>query len=158
MSFATLDSLYVGAMWVGFSYGGWWSVGPAVIAERYGGRAFASLVSLVNISTAVASYALNSGLAAGVYAAHTPAGSNTCLGLACFQATFITLAALNVASAGLAVWLSVRLRPLYDSQGKPAPYALFRPDGETGAVGNAVDAALARVACCRRRGAEPSAL
>lgn len=123
LAFTGLEALYILAPMAGFAYGGAWSIGPALISERYGGRNFASINSLTNVATAVASYALNSGLAAAVYDAHTPAGSTTCTGIQCFQATFLALSGLNVLGVGLCLLLGRRMRGFYDAEGKARSYA-----------------------------------
>jgi MFS family permease len=132
LAFSSLGggALYLGVMATGFTYGGFWSLGPSLVAERYGPRAFASIYSVTSLTTAVASYALNAGLAAGVYQAHTPPGATTCtVGIACFQTTFLTLAGLNVAGAAVAAWLAVRMRRFYDpATGRALPYHVIAAD------------------------------
>ena len=119
-------------------------MGPALIAERYGGRYFASINSLTNVATAVASYALNAGLAAAVYQAHTPAGSTACTGPACFQLTFLVLAALNVLGTGLAVWVLARTRRLYDARGRAVDYNEFAAGETASPAAAAIEAFLFR--------------
>ena len=48
-----------------------------------------------------------------------------CLGIACFQATFLTLAGLCAAGAASTVYLSWRLRGLYNEEGRVVRYAAF---------------------------------
>lgn len=148
LAFASLESLYVLAPLAGFAYGGAWSLCPALVSERYGGRAFASINSLTNVATAVASYALNSGLAAAVYDAHTPAGSTVCSGIQCFQVTFLALAGLNAAGVGLCLLLGARMRRFYAPDGKAVPYAEI----ESSLPPNALAARIEGALCRRRRG------
>ena len=128
MAFSNLTLLYVAVVCTGFAYGGFGSLLPTLIAERYGTRAFGALGAASNVASAAASYALNTGLAASVYTAHLPSGATSgtvCIGLPCYQATFLTLAALCAAGTVSTVYLSWRLRSLYDADGRAVSYTLF---------------------------------
>lgn len=150
LAFSSLGggALYLGVLATGFTYGGFWSLGPSLVAERYGPRSFASIYSVTSLATAVASYALNAGLAASVYQSHTPPGETTCTaGIVCFQATFLTLAGLNVVGAAFAAWLAVRMRRFYDpATGRALPYHVIAADvaGSSGDDGDGDTAKAAR--------------
>lgn len=117
-----LNSLYAACLWAGFTYGGFWSLGPALFGERFGSVAFASIYSLTAVSTAMGGYALNTVLAAGVYQRHASAGNPICLGIECFRTTFVVLAGLNAAGALLGGLLMRRMAPCYTAQGAARPY------------------------------------
>lgn len=149
LSASNLTSLYAGSIWVGASYGAFWSVGPPLVADRFGARAFAAIYSLSSISTAIASYALSAGLAASVFDAHSHDGGATCLGIACYQTTFIVLSALCGVGTLAGLMLTRRLRPLYNDKGQARRYVevaeLFAPS----ALARLAQRTLLPLCCCR---------
>ena len=99
---------------------------PPLVAERFGSRSFAALNALCNLATALGSFVLNAQLSARLYQSHIPeGGGTTCLGKDCFQTTFLILAALCVVGGFSTLFLSHRLRGLYDAQGKVIPYTTY---------------------------------
>ena len=115
MAFATLGNglLYVGVCLTGAAYGSFWSLGPSLVADRFGTRCFASLYNVVSLFTAVASFVFSGEMAGAFYAAATPSGAADCEGPGCFRNTFLVLAGLCAVAALAAAVLAVRLRDLY---------------------------------------------
>lgn len=150
-AYADLNSLYFAVVWTGASYGMFWSIGPALISDRYGQANFASIYSLTSLSTGLASYLLSAVMASAFYQAHTPAGSTTCLGQACYQTTFSALAALCGVGTLSAAFVSWRLRGLYGPDGLAIPYSEFEQTdgGRPTALAQWAQRALMPLCCCR---------
>lgn len=149
-AFSNLSLLYLGAMLSGFSYGGFWSLGPTLIGERFGARAFASINAVSTAGVALGSFSLSATMAARNYQAHITNGGSVCLGVDCWRSTFIALAAVCAVGTAAGLWLTFRLRPLYvGPDGKAIQYAAFiRAYGHAGCTA-AVQRALLRLCCCR---------
>jgi len=149
-AFAPLGALPFAAAWAGFSFGAFWAVGPPLVADRFGNRAFGGIYSVSMLAPAVGSYSLSLGLAAAVYEANIgPGGGTVCLGAACYRATFLVLSALCVAGAGAALWLTVRLAGLYRGHGgRAVPYDAYPPAHAHGCFVRALQRVLGRVCCC----------
>ncbi|RYE99317.1 MAG: hypothetical protein EOO41_01205, partial [Methanobacteriota archaeon] len=76
----------------GFAYGGIWSVGPSVAADRFGARAYAGVFAIISMSSALASYTFSAQLASSIYTRNiAPGGGNSCFGAGCYQVTFVIL-------------------------------------------------------------------
>ena len=108
--------LYLAVFLTMFGYGANLSILPAALHERYGQRHFGSIWAFSQTAMVVASSFFATGLAAHVYEAHATlnaAGAQTCLGNACFSATFFTLAALAGGGAALAGVLATFLTDFY---------------------------------------------
>jgi hypothetical protein len=123
LTFADLNVLYVGVALTGFAYGGFWSLGPALVADRFGMKAFAATYSLTSLFTALSSYVMSAVVASAIYQSHIVGGGTDCTaGRACFQDTFIILACMCGAATLVGMLLTYRLRSLYDEKGKPKPW------------------------------------
>lgn len=169
-AFSGLGALYAAVAWSGLSFGAWWSLGPALVADRFGERAFASIYGLSSIASGFASFLLSTLLAGRLYEARAdvpapgpPGEPAMCIGHSCFRDTFLALGGLALLAACLSVWLAVKMRPLYRGpRGKALRYDAFVAAHGSSAVGMAVqaalDAALGRLqallcsCCCRSRG------
>ena len=116
--------MYPASILAGFFFGGFQSLAPPLIAERFGSRSYAALNAASQMATAIGGFLLNAELAASVYNSHVqPKNGSTCIGPECFRLTFWLLTALCMLGAVSTVALWYRLRPLYDNFGKPLPYA-----------------------------------
>ncbi|KAA0150031.1 hypothetical protein FNF29_00481 [Cafeteria roenbergensis] len=112
-AFADPGALYFSVILCGFAYGGFWSLLPAILADRFGTRAFATLYAFVMLAPAVGSVVLGEVMASAFYDAHVTAGSNDCIGQECFQATFLILCGICVVAAGIGGYLTWKLRGHY---------------------------------------------
>lgn len=150
-AYADLNSLYFAVVWTGASYGMFWSLGPPLISDRFGQGNIASIYSLTSLSTGLASYLLSAIMASALYQAHTPAGSTTCLGHACYQTTFFALAAMCGVGALSASYVAWRLRGLYGPDGLAIPYSEFEQTeaGQASALARWTQKALMPICCCR---------
>lgn len=128
MAFSDLNLLYAGVILTGFFYGGFWSVGPALLGDRYGMKAFAAVYGLSALWTALASYVLSATMASVIYTAHiTEPNSTDCTaGKACYQTTFIILAILCGIGTLLGLYLVRRLKLLYNDNGTTIPYNIWK--------------------------------
>ena len=154
MAFATLENglLFVGVAVTGAAYGSFWSLGPSLVADRFGVRSFASLYNVVSLWTAAASFLFSAEMAGAFYAARTPAGAASCVGVLCFQDTFLVLAGLCSLAAAAAALLAVRLRDLYEpGTGVARDYAAWaarNPAQARGTLARAVSRSCAPRCCC----------
>jgi len=148
VAFADLTWLLVGAAWAGLSFGAFWSLGPALVADRFGERAFAPVYALSSIATGLASYLLSTLLAAGLYQRQLDAAAaegTVCLGQACFRDAFLTIAGIAVLAALLASFFSRKLRSLYRGpQGRALRYDAFVSSYKPWRCGRRLDASCAR--------------
>ena len=128
MAFADLNILYAGVILTGFFYGGFWSVGPALMGDRYGMKSFAAVYGLSALWTAFASYLLSATMASVIYTAHitVPNSTDCTAGKACYQTTFIILAILCSIGTLLGIFLTKRLKLLYNNEGVTIPYHLWK--------------------------------
>jgi MFS family permease len=126
-AFSSLNMLYVAALWTGFSYGSFWALGPSIFADRFGGRAFASIYAVSNLSSAAGSFILYAQLATSIYNSHiAPGGGTKCYGPDCYRLTFIILALMCALATLAAAWLSWRLRPLFVGEnGRAIDYSAY---------------------------------
>jgi hypothetical protein len=115
ISICDLASLNVYVLIIGIAYGGYWSVGPIFLTDRFGVDRFSVTYGMSNVATAMGTFILSSGLQTYVYQQHLSPGSSFCYGLHCFQLTMYTLTTLNVLAACGALWLVKRSRRLYDT-------------------------------------------
>lgn len=156
-AFSGLGALYAAVAWSGLSFGAWWSLGPALVADRFGERAFASIYGLSSIASGFASFLLSTLLAGRLYEARAdvpapgpPGEPAMCIGHSCFRDAFLALGGLALLAACLSVWLATKMRPLYRGpRGKALRYDAFVSAHGTSAAGLAmqacVDSTLLRV-------------
>ena len=158
MSFATLGNglLFVGVGVTGAAYGSFWSLGPSLVADRFGTRCFASLYNVTSLWTALASY-LFSGVMAGAFYAAAASGSGgassaDCSGSICFRNTFLVLSGLCALAALAAAVLAVRLRDLYVPETGVArsfsEWARRNPAQATSRFARASSRACTPLCCC----------
>lgn len=92
----------------GLSFGGVWSLLPAIASELFGLSHFASNYSLLQTSTALGGYVITGWLAGSLMDA-----SETCRGNACFATAFLVNAILGVATIAAAWTLDRRTRTIF---------------------------------------------
>jgi hypothetical protein len=149
--FADLSVLYAGVALAGFAYGGFWSVCPALVADRFGTKAFAATYSLSSFWTAIASYTMSATMASEIYQSHVPAGQTDCdAGQACFREAFLVLAGMCAFATLVGLLLTRRLRGLYDSKGRALPYNQWRrmSGGRISPAARSAKRFLAPLCCC----------
>jgi len=153
LAFADLNSLYLGVILTGFAYGSFWSIGPSLIADRFGVRCFASLYNVVGLWASAASYIFSGVLVSFFYAARSQPGSTDCTqGILCFQDSFLTLAGVGTLSALSCTVLAIRLKGLYDPMtGQVRSYAEFKkldPEGGSSSLARWAVVACQPICCC----------
>merc|ERR1711974_6973 len=60
LSFATMPGLWSGAVLAGFSYGGFWTLGPSMISEIFGTKHFATLYNFMSLAVSLGSLVFSS--------------------------------------------------------------------------------------------------
>lgn len=103
------DAIYPGVVVAGLAYGGLMAATPTVLADSFGPTYFGSNWAAVRAAPALGSLLLATFFASAVYAYHTDSGSDTCVGVECFQLTFFGCAGLCALSAVASGILSRRL-------------------------------------------------
>lgn len=114
LAFATVETLFVGAIIAGFSYGGFWTLAPSMIADLFGTKNFASLYNIFAIAVSCGSLVFSTILCARLYdwqaQAHPGKTQSDCVGPTCFRWTNLICAGAGVAGLLLAVALHVRVK------------------------------------------------
>jgi hypothetical protein len=126
-----------------------------VYAERFGGRAFATINAMGSLGTALASYTLSAQMAALLYQSHITDGGTVCIGSDCFLDTYIILACSCGAIVALGLLLTWRTRSLYATpRGRAAPYPVFIANyaHRSGRITHAVQRVLLPLCCGNRAG------
>eukprot|EP00927_Polykrikos_kofoidii_P075661 TRINITY_DN7203_c0_g1_i11.p1 TRINITY_DN7203_c0_g1~~TRINITY_DN7203_c0_g1_i11.p1 ORF type:complete len:525 (+),score=60.71 TRINITY_DN7203_c0_g1_i11:36-1577(+) len=89
VSVGNLMMLFLGAVTVGFSYGGFWTLVPSLVAELFGMDCFATLYNIMSISVSAGSLIFSTVLAgqlydreAKIHPAHSGSG---CVGPTCYR-------------------------------------------------------------------------
>jgi MFS family permease len=153
LAFADLNTLYLGVILTGFAYGSFWSIGPSLIADRFGVRCFASLYNVVSLWASAASYIFSSVMVSSFYASRSQPGSTDCdQGILCFQDSFLTIAGVNVLSALSCTLLAIRLKGLYDpTTGQVKSYADWKkldPEGGASSLARWAVVVCQPLCCC----------
>lgn len=113
----SLSILWVAVPWAGFSYGGFWSISAALVADRMGSRAFNALYTASNISVAAASFFFSKFLFSLFYENHVAPGDVHCYGPSCYNMSSIIMAIACMIGAASAFWLNYRMRRFYKEDG-----------------------------------------
>jgi Nodulin-like/Major Facilitator Superfamily len=138
LAFANLNLLYLGVIWAGVSYGGFWTLSPSFLFEIFGPSNFASMYAISILGPAIASYVLGTTLAATIYTMNSPPGSTICVGPSCYRDTFLILAGLCFFGSICAIFLSLRCRHIYYEDGSLRPYDEFSKEHGVSKVGTFV--------------------
>ncbi|XWS20486.1 hypothetical protein CRYUN_Cryun31cG0105100 [Craigia yunnanensis] len=111
---ALSGTLYVSTALLGICYGFQYSLMVPTASELFGLRHFGIIYNFMLIGNPVGAL-LFSGLLAGyVYDAEAAKqGSSTCLGPECFRLTFFVLAGICGLGSILSIFLTIRIRPVY---------------------------------------------
>ena len=112
-AFADLGVLYAAVFLTGFAYGGFWSLMPAFLADRFGTRSFATLYAFAMLAPAAGSILLGEKLASAVYQSNSEHGSKTCIGPECYRATFLILCGLCAVATAIGGYLTWKTRDTY---------------------------------------------
>jgi len=102
-----MNVLLIGVILVGLSYGSFWSLGPSILGDLFGGKNFGIIYGMTSLAPAAGSYAFAVGLASTMYQHEIQGGGNTCYGPQCFRATFLILALLCAIACCCALMLAV---------------------------------------------------
>lgn len=120
-AYARLNDLYVLSILIGGGFGAHWSLTPAIVADLFGLRHFGSNYTAVQLSPAFSTYFLASKLVGYVYdkeaakQGHERGADHTCHGNACFQLSFLVVAAFGVLSTCCAAALHARKKRVYST-------------------------------------------
>lgn len=102
-----MDLLFLAVIMVGLAYGGFWTLGPSIIADVFGGRNFGMIYSIASMAAACGSYSFSVGLASTLYQREIePGDGTTCYGHTCFRVTFFILAGLCLAGVVMGLVLA----------------------------------------------------
>eukprot|EP00039_Didymoeca_costata_P020084 m.340008 g.340008 ORF g.340008 m.340008 type:complete len:515 (-) comp19079_c0_seq1:2907-4451(-) len=102
--------MYGVAFWNGISYGGYWAIMPAILADLYGTKWFAVTYSLVSLAPALGGYVFSVELAGALYDYHREEGSVKCYGIECYELTYQLLTVVCAAGFFACVFLSWKTR------------------------------------------------
>ncbi|KAK3265188.1 hypothetical protein CYMTET_26110 [Cymbomonas tetramitiformis] len=112
LAFSGLPMLYLLLPFVGFLYGGVWSVAPSVISEVFGLKHMGSNYGLVVPGATIGGLLFSTLLTADVYKSHTN-GNGECRGNACFQLSFLVIGGCCAFVSVLSIILQRRVRHKY---------------------------------------------
>merc|ERR1712232_1315363 len=102
LSLATMAGLWSGAILAGFSYGGFWTLSPSMVAELFGTLHFATLYNFLSLAVSSGSLVFSSLIPSELYdwqATSHPAtdGKGGCAGASCFRITnFVAIGAVCI--------------------------------------------------------------
>lgn len=125
----TLPLLFIGAVMAIFSYGGYWTLVPSIVADLFDTVFFATIYNCMSLAVSSASLVFSTLLAARLYDAagqgHPGASGEGCSGATCFRLTHMVMAA--AAGTGvLSAWMLHRRMQRARSQAE-AGASLCRP-------------------------------
>lgn len=111
---ASIETLFIGGMVAGFSYGGFWTLAPSMVADLFGTKNFASLYTSFTIAVSSGSLIFSTLLCARLYdleaQSHPAKTQSDCLGPTCFRLTNFICAGAGVVGLAVAVLLHVRVK------------------------------------------------
>lgn len=108
------EALFLGTSLAGVAFGSMYPIMIVCIGELFGTERIASNYMVYDGTPgAIASVAIGKYFAVWVYNAHTPSGSTTCVGDACYRTTFMAVASLQLVAGACALALAVRSRTVY---------------------------------------------
>jgi MFS family permease len=106
--------LYVGSVMAGMSYGSFWAITPALVAELWGNQAFGSIYQSLNIAPAVGGFLFSATLAGGIYDKHANnKEGHLCCGKVCYFETHMVSASCLAIGIVLVLILYKRTRGFY---------------------------------------------
>lgn len=114
----TTFSLYIGCLTIGFTYGCFFAVGPAVASEAFGLKYFASIYGSYIFAAACGSFIFSTTLASAVYEANIEGDGSDCYGASCYRVTFVVLAACAGVASLLSMVLARNMKAVYASKQK----------------------------------------
>ncbi|KAH0457443.1 hypothetical protein IEQ34_012758 [Dendrobium chrysotoxum] len=132
IAFGVPNSLYIASVIIGFCFGAQWPLLFAIISELFGLKYYSTLYNFGGVASPIGSYILNVRVAGYLYdrEAERQSGGGgggkdvTCVGVKCFQLSFLIITAATVIGAIVSLVLAVRTRKFY----KGDIYARFRKE------------------------------
>lgn len=112
-SFATVPMMYPLNVALGLSCGALYAMIPSYMSERFGQKYFSINFSIARFGPSAGSYLLSTWLASRVYQANAKAGSLSCYGRACYQATHLICTGLCVVAFIVGLILMYRSSKMY---------------------------------------------
>merc|ERR1712130_636842 len=110
LSSGVLAYLPIAVFFVGFFYGGIFSIEVSIVSERFDFTMFAVNLSLINLSPSIGSFLLSTVVTGYVYESHIKHGEMSCDGVDCFKTTFHTAIALCSLAAIVSGYLTYKER------------------------------------------------
>ena len=104
--------LYIGAILTGLAYGSFWSIGPALINELFGDKAFGSIYQTLNLAPALGSYMFSAVLAAKFYEENADS-NNLCCGQVCYRTTHLITACCTACGVIIMFCLHLKVKSYY---------------------------------------------
>lgn len=118
LSTGSAFGLYVGCLTVGFTYGCFFAVGPAVASEAFGLKYFASIYGSYIFAAACGSFIFSTTLASFVYEANIQGDGGDCYGSSCYRVTFLVLAACAGVATLMSMLLARNMKAVYAAKQK----------------------------------------
>ncbi|KAH0459006.1 hypothetical protein IEQ34_011820 [Dendrobium chrysotoxum] len=132
IAFGVPNSLYIASVIIGFCFGAQWPLLFAIISEVFGLKYYSTLYNLGGVASPIGSYILNVRVTGRLYDREAARQNKavvagdvkdlTCIGVKCFQLSFLIITAATVVGAMVSLLLVVRTRNFY----KGDIYAKFR--------------------------------
>ncbi|XP_062214302.1 uncharacterized protein LOC133915239 [Phragmites australis] len=130
IAFGVPQSLYAASVVIGFCFGAQWPLLFAIISEVFGLKYYSTLYNFGSVASPIGAYVLNVRVAGYLYDVEATkqhggslaGGDKTCIGVQCFQKSFLIITAATVAGALVSLVLVWRTRNFYKSD----IYAKFR--------------------------------
>ena len=104
--------LYIGAILTGLAYGSFWSIGPALINELFGDKAFGSIYQTLNLAPALGSYMFSAVLAAKFYEENADS-NNLCCGQVCYRTTHLITGCCTACGVIIMFCLHLKVKSYY---------------------------------------------
>jgi MFS family permease len=115
LAFANLTSFYILTLLLGCGYGAMWVLHPIIVAELYGSKSLGALFvsfSFVGFSGVLF---VSTWFAGYIYDLHCVAGSRRCVGVDCYQITFLVCSAIDFLGASAALLMAKRCSFVYNN-------------------------------------------
>nr|XP_043618301.1 protein NUCLEAR FUSION DEFECTIVE 4-like [Erigeron canadensis] len=107
-------TLYVATILIGICYGAQFGVMIPTCSELFGLKNFGLIFNFMGLGNPIGALLFSGTLAGYVYdTEEAKQGGSTCIGPNCFGFTFLVLAGVCCISASLSIFLTIRIRPVY---------------------------------------------
>ncbi|EFJ38485.1 hypothetical protein SELMODRAFT_266544 [Selaginella moellendorffii] len=116
-AWAGTSSLHVGSILLGFCYGVHFSVMVPTASELFGLKHFGKIYNFLTMGDPVGSLLFSGVIAGYLYDMEARDGpqADQCIGAHCFRLTFLIMAGVCLVGSAASVYVSVRIKPVYQS-------------------------------------------